>query len=50
MTFAEFRTYKLARIRAHLERARDRRLAGRHDLAVWYQHLAGVARQSLLRG
>lgn len=56
MTPTEFREYKLNRMRAHLSNSRAQRVCGarspeqktkRHAQAVWYQHLASLARQSL---
>lgn len=56
MNPTEFRAYKIDRIRTHLESSRVQRMCGdrspeqrtkRHTQAVWYQHLASLARQTL---
>jgi hypothetical protein len=56
MNPTEFRAYKIDRIRTHLSNSRVQRLCGarspeqrakRHTQAVWYQHLAGLARLTL---
>lgn len=56
MNPTEFRAYKLDRIRTHLNNSRTQRMCGdrspeqrtkRHTQAVWYQHLASLARQTL---
>ncbi len=47
MEAQQFRAYKLDRIAAHIRDARLQRIRGRHTQAIWYQHLAYIARLTL---